>query len=254
VTVCLKTTRAANRVIQTTRSSTHNPRVTFTFTRQTRAQWPIARLGVTRPHHTHLLHSSSQRVKVNPDSAPLSTESTFPAGHGRCASLFMLFHEEHVMTTLDPQGPAAACEQGANVVGAGMGDGPGPDVMAASTLDGNKVMSSDGEHVGKISAIMLDVRGGRIAYAVLSSGGFLGMGDSLHAIPWSALTLDTDDKCFLLDASAERIRTAPSFDKDNWPSMADMQWGRSVHAHYNRSPYWSATRDVVEERESDSNF
>ena len=85
-------------------------------------------------------------------------------------------------------------------------------------------MSSDGEHVGKISDIMFDVRGGRIAYAVLSTGGFLGMGDTLHAIPWSALTLDTDDKCFVLDASAERIKNAPGFDKDNWPSMADMQW------------------------------
>ena len=87
------------------------------------------------------------------------------------------------MTTLDPQVPASAGTQGANIVGVGIGAGPGPDVMAASTLDGNKVMSSDGEHVGKISDIMLDIRGGRIAYAVLSTGGFLGMGDTLHAIP-----------------------------------------------------------------------
>ena len=158
------------------------------------------------------------------------------------------------MTTLDPEGPAPAGEQGANIVGVGMGDGPGPGLMAASTLDGNKVMSSDGGHIGKISRIMLDVRGGRIAYAVLSSGGFLGIGDTLHAIPWSALTLDTDDKCFLLDAPAEQIRNAPSFDQDNWPSMADIQWGTSVHAYYNRSPYWSAERNVVKERESDSNL
>lgn len=151
------------------------------------------------------------------------------------------------MTTMDPQGPASAGAQGANIVGVGIGDGPGPDVMAAATLDGNKVMSSDGEHVGKISDIMLDVRGGRIAYAVLSTGGFLGMGDTLHAIPWSALTLDTDDKCFVIDAPAERIRNAPGFDKDHWPSMADMQWGTTVHAYYNRTPYWTATHEVVEE-------
>ncbi|SAK70196.1 PRC-barrel domain-containing protein [Caballeronia glebae] len=54
----------------------------------------------------------------------------------------------------------------------------------------------DGEDIGKISDIMLDVRGGRFAYAVLSEGGFLGMGTKLHAIPWSALTLDTAEKCF----------------------------------------------------------
>ena len=158
------------------------------------------------------------------------------------------------MPTLDPQEPAAAGKQHANIVGMGVGDGPGPDVMAASTLDGNTVMSSDGEHVGKISAIMLDVRGGRIAYAVLSSGGFLGVGDTLHAIPWSALTLDTDDRCFILDACAERIKNAPGFDKDNWPSMADMQWDTSVHEYYNRSPYWSGTRGTEkDEGEWDSN-
>ncbi|NYH15083.1 PRC-barrel domain-containing protein [Paraburkholderia bryophila] len=170
------------------------------------------------------------------------------------------------MTSLTPQnrettGTAntSAATQGATIVGLGVGDGPSPEVMAASTLDGNKVISSDGEHVGKISAIMLDVRGGRIAYAVLSSGGFLGMGDTLHAIPWSALTLDTDDKCFVLDPPAERFKSAPGFDKDHWPSMADMQWGATVHAYYNRPPYWrtgtgTATQDVVENRQADSNF
>lgn len=158
------------------------------------------------------------------------------------------------MTTLDPQVPASADTQGANIVGVGIGDGPGPDVMAATSLDGNKVMSSDGEHVGKISDIMLDVRGGRIAYAVLSTGGFLGIGDTLHAIPWSALTLDTDDKCFVIDASADQIKNAPGFDKDNWPSMADMQWGTAVHEYYKRPPYWAATRDVVEERRLDTDL
>jgi sporulation protein YlmC with PRC-barrel domain len=151
------------------------------------------------------------------------------------------------MTTFDPQVPASAGAQGANIVGVGIGDGPGPDVMAASTLDGNKVMSSDGEHVGKISDIMLDVRNGRIAYAVLSEGGFLGMGANLHAIPWSALTLDTDQKCFFVDITAQRLKDDPGFDKDHWPSMADRAWGESTYSYYNREPYWSATRGVVED-------
>src|SRR6201982_2029627 len=100
------------------------------------------------------------------------------------------------MTILDPQTQSQTRGTGANIVGGGIGDGPGPDVMAASTLDVTKVMSSDGEHIGKISDIMLDVRSGRIAYAVLAEGGFLGMGNTLHAIPWNALTLDTVEKCF----------------------------------------------------------
>jgi sporulation protein YlmC with PRC-barrel domain len=153
--------------------------------------------------------------------------------------------KEPIMPTSSPldarSTPAGApAAPGANIVGSGVGAGPGPDVMAAATLDGNKVFSSDGEHVGKISDIMLDVRSGRIAYAVLSTGGFLGVGDTLHAIPWSALTLDTDDLCFVIDTPAARIKNAPGFDKHHWPSMADTQWGSSVHAYYNRRPYWTA--------------
>jgi sporulation protein YlmC with PRC-barrel domain len=113
-------------------------------------------------------------------------------------------------------------------------------------LDGTKVMSSDEEHVGKISDIMLDVRSGRVAYAVLAEGGFPGMGSTLHAIPCSALTLDTDEKCFFVDIAAEQIKNEPGFDRDHWPSMADAQWGATVHHYYNRDPYWSPTRAASE--------
>lgn len=129
----------------------------------------------------------------------------------------------------------------ANIIGKGAAtaEGPGPDVMAASTIDGNTVLSSDGDDVGTIKEIMLDVRRGRVAYAVLSSGGFLGIGDKLLAIPWSALTLDTDRKCFRLDATSDQVRNSPGFDKQSWPSMVDRQWAPSVHQHYGREPYWS---------------
>ncbi|WP_321924305.1 PRC-barrel domain-containing protein [Paraburkholderia guartelaensis] len=141
------------------------------------------------------------------------------------------------MTILNPQTGAT----GAQIVGGGAGEGPGPEIMAAATLDGNKVISADGEHVGKISDIMLDVRSGRVAYAVLAEGGFLGMGNTLHAIPWSALTLDTDEKCFRVDIQAQRIKDDPGFDKDHWPSMADSTWGTQMHDYYNRRPYWLGT-------------
>ncbi|WP_042303621.1 PRC-barrel domain-containing protein [Paraburkholderia kururiensis] len=109
--------------------------------------------------------------------------------------------------------------------------GPGPGVMAADTLIGDKVLSSDGKGIGKIEDIMLDVRSGRIEYAVLSCGGFLGMGDKLLAVPWGALTLDTDEKCFRLGATEERIKSASGFDKDHWPAMADSQWGHVAHQY-----------------------
>jgi sporulation protein YlmC with PRC-barrel domain len=151
--------------------------------------------------------------------------------------------QENIMSTNDPQGTAPS--GGAQIVGSGAGEGPGPDIMAAATLDGNPVMSFDGEHVGKIADILLDVRSGKIAYAVLSEGGFLGMGTTLHAIPWNALTLDVDEKCFRVDITAQKVKDEPGFDKDHWPSMADITRGSELHRYYNREPYWSPMRDPI---------
>lgn len=135
---------------------------------------------------------------------------------------------------------AAGGSDGARITGDGDDDlsGPGPRLMTASTLEGDKVINRQGEDLGEIDEIMLDVPRGRIAYAVMSSGGFLGMGNKLFAIPWSALTLDTDNKCFVLDVDKQRLESAPGFDKDNWPSMADQEFGSQVHSYYGARPYW----------------
>ena len=130
--------------------------------------------------------------------------------------------------------------QGARIVGGEDNtSGPGPEIMAADTLDGDKVVNPRGDDLGTIEDIMIDVQCGRVAYAVMSCGGFLGMGDKLFAIPWSALTLDADRHCFVLDADRERFEKAPGFDKDHWPSMADNSWASQVHDFYGVRPYWS---------------
>ena len=117
------------------------------------------------------------------------------------------------------------------------GHGPGPGLMGANTLDGNDVYNRKDEDLGDIKEIMLDVPSGRVAYAVLSFGSFLGMGDKLFAVPWSALTLDTENKRFVLDVEKERLEGAPGFDKDQWPDMADPAWAKSIHAYYGVTPY-----------------
>lgn len=116
--------------------------------------------------------------------------------------------------------------------------GPGPEVMAADTLQGDKVVNLQGDDLGKIEDIMIDVPSGRVAYAVLSFGGILGIGGKFFAIPWRALTLDADRKCFVLDIDEERLKNAPGFDKDHWPSMADPTWASEVYTYYNMQPYW----------------
>jgi sporulation protein YlmC with PRC-barrel domain len=116
--------------------------------------------------------------------------------------------------------------------------GPGPRLMTASTLEGDGVVNGVGEDIGKIEEIMLDVPQGRIAYAVLSFGGFLGIGNRLFAIPWQALELDPVNHRFILDVPRERLESAPGFDKDRWPDWADMTWAAGIHEYYETSPYW----------------
>lgn len=111
-------------------------------------------------------------------------------------------------------------------------------VMGATTLAGDSVRNASGESLGSVDEIMLDIPSGRIAYAVLSFGGFLGMGNKLFAVPWSALSVDEDEKCFILDVDKQTLETAPGFDKDNWPDMSDTSWGSGIFEHYGETPYW----------------
>jgi sporulation protein YlmC with PRC-barrel domain len=113
-----------------------------------------------------------------------------------------------------------------------------PRVLAADTLTGDKVVNLQNEDLGKIEHLMIDLATGRIAYAVLSFGGFLGMGDKLFAIPWSALTVDTLEKRFILQVDKELLKGAPGFDKEQWPNMADRAWGTQVFKYYGAKPYW----------------
>ncbi len=121
--------------------------------------------------------------------------------------------------------------------GSGVRQGPGPALMGANTLIGNDVYNQKDENLGDIKEIMLDVRSGRVSYAVLSFGGFLGMGEKLFAVPWTALTLDTVNKRFVLNVEKDRLESAPGFDQDSWPNMADPSWAKSIHDYYGTKPY-----------------
>ena len=115
--------------------------------------------------------------------------------------------------------------------------GPGPHLMGADTLSGNDVYNHKDEDLGDIKEIMLDMSNGKIGYAVLSFGGFLGMGEKLFAVPWNALTLDTTNKRFVLNVEKERLKSAPGFDKDEWPDMADKTWANEIHSYYGTKHY-----------------
>jgi sporulation protein YlmC with PRC-barrel domain len=105
---------------------------------------------------------------------------------------------------------------------------PGPALMGAYTLIGNDVYNQQDEDLGDIKEIMLDMRSGQVVYAVVSLGGFLDMGEKLFAVPWSALTLDTDNKRFVLNVNKD-LESAPGFDM--WPFVADPSWERGIQAY-----------------------
>jgi sporulation protein YlmC with PRC-barrel domain len=105
-------------------------------------------------------------------------------------------------------------------------------VLSASTLTGDTVENDKGEKLGKLEDIMLDLQSGKIAYAVLSFGGFLGMGEKLFALPWSKLHVDQVKKCIILNASKELFKDMPGFNKDHYPDMSDPKWQTKITTFY----------------------
>lgn len=104
--------------------------------------------------------------------------------------------------------------------------------ISSSSIIGTKVTNKQGDSLGKIEDLMVDVKSGQVIYAVVSFGGFLGMGDKLFAVPLQVMQVDTNGEEFHLNESKERLENAPGFDKDNWPNSADTNWHQQVEAYY----------------------
>lgn len=106
------------------------------------------------------------------------------------------------------------------------------NVLPAEDFAGIEVVNSEGEDLGKVEKVMIDVKEGKVAYAVLSFGGFLGMGEKLFAIPWKALEISPSEEKFVLKIPRERLKGARGFDRSNWPDMADEQWSTEVDRYF----------------------
>lgn len=97
------------------------------------------------------------------------------------------------------------------------------------------VMNSQNEDLGSIEDLVIDPHNGKIRYAALSFGGFLGIGDKLFAVPWEALQVRTNndgDMYLHLDATKEKLKNAPGFNQDNWPDFASQTWSTGVDKFY----------------------
>lgn len=110
--------------------------------------------------------------------------------------------------------------------------------VKASTIIGTKVVNPKAESLGDIKELVIDPSTGRVAYVVVSFGGFLSMGEKLFAIPFSSFEYNLANNEYVLHVPKERLETAPGFDPEHWPSMSDEKWNRDVYKYYGRSPYW----------------
>ena len=111
-------------------------------------------------------------------------------------------------------------------------------LISSDKVDGTAVYGSDGEKIGSIEHLMIDKISGKVAYAVLTFGGFMGFGEDFYPIPWSTLEYDTNLGGYRLDVTKEQLKTAPKYTEStgwNWNRQND----ETVYSYYMAPPYWS---------------
>jgi PRC-barrel domain len=111
-------------------------------------------------------------------------------------------------------------------------------LIASDRVEGTPVRRPNGEKIGTIQRLMIDKLSGNVAYAVLSFGGFLGMGQKHLPIPWARLKYDPAKEAYKLDLTDEELRHAPAYEED-----AEFDWGDRrkevvIHRYYNAPHYW----------------
>ena len=108
----------------------------------------------------------------------------------------------------------------------------GKPLIASDRVEGTTVYDPQGNNIGSIKRLMIEKLGGRVAYAVMSFGGFLGIGDSYHPLPWKALTYDTAKGGYVVDLDKDRLQKAPSYASGETAHWRDPAYGRQIDDYY----------------------
>lgn len=111
-------------------------------------------------------------------------------------------------------------------------------LISADKVEGTPVYNRGGEKLGTVHSIMIDKRGGTVAYAVMSFGGFLGIGEEYHPLPWSVLDYDVKQGGYVVNLDRDILEGAPTIESSDDVDWADDAWGRRVHDYYGAAPYW----------------
>lgn len=113
-------------------------------------------------------------------------------------------------------------------------DRPDPQI-SSKDVNGTRVFSPDGEKLGHVEELMIDKQSGKVAYALMGFGGFLGMGEDYHPIPWSKLRYDTSLDGYVTDVTREQLEGAPRR-QDDW--RRNRTWEEGYFSYYGATPYW----------------
>ena len=105
------------------------------------------------------------------------------------------------------------------------------DLISSDRVDGTPVLATDGERIGHIDHLMIGKRSGRVEYAVMNFGGFLGIGEKHHPLPWDALDYDPDMGGYVVNIDKDRLADAPQYEKTSEPAF-DRAYGENIYAYY----------------------
>src|SRR5437868_15160025 len=111
-------------------------------------------------------------------------------------------------------------------------------LIGSDKVEGTPVYRSNGDRVGQIERVMIDKLSGKVAYAVMSFGGFLGIGDNYYPLPWSMLKYDTRVGGYVVNLDKKVLEGAPSYGARDRIDWDDEKWGRRVHDYYGIAPYF----------------
>jgi len=111
-------------------------------------------------------------------------------------------------------------------------------LIASDKVEGTPVYRSNGEKVGHIENVMIDKRSGKVAYAVLSFGGFLGLGEDHYPLPWSLLTYNEMLGGYEVNISDAQLKGAPRFSKNSDWDWSNTQKDKDIYRYYGETPYW----------------
>ncbi len=111
-------------------------------------------------------------------------------------------------------------------------------LIASDKVEGSAVYNRQDEHLGTVHNLMIDKTSGKVAYAVMSFGGFLGMGESYHPLPWRVLTYDTRKGGFVVDLDRSKLEKAPSYTANDMPDWSNRNYGNRIDDYYGLPYYW----------------